>query len=135
LIEEIDWVDNHDNITYSYSAPLIVDSCLHSIPTRSNLNLPNTRDIFKEFLIMSIIEMCNNIHLDTKHRIICLYNVVLKVFKFKTNLGKINGLERFVKNRFINIYNNDDNMYFYSFSLLFGYRGIFESKRWCKMYS
>jgi hypothetical protein len=59
---------------------------------------------------MSIIEMCNNIHLDTKYRIIGLYNVVFKVFRFKTPLGKINGLEKFVKNRFINLYNNDDNL-------------------------
>jgi hypothetical protein len=59
---------------------------------------------------MSIIEMCNNINLDTKHRIIGLYNFVFKVFRLKTTLGKINGLERFVKNRFINVYNNDDNL-------------------------
>jgi hypothetical protein len=38
---------------------------------------------------MSIIEMCNNIHLDIKHRIIGLYYVVFKVFRFKTTLGKI----------------------------------------------
>jgi hypothetical protein len=59
---------------------------------------------------MSIIEMCNNIHLDTKHRIIGLYNVIFKVFRFNITLDKINGLERFVKNRFSNIYNNDDNL-------------------------
>jgi hypothetical protein len=59
---------------------------------------------------MNIIERCNNIHLNTQHRIIGLYNVVIKVFRFKTTLGKITGLERFVKNRFINFYNNDDNL-------------------------
>jgi hypothetical protein len=58
---------------------------------------------------MSIIEMCNNIHHDTKHRIMALYNEVFKVFRFKTILGKINGLKMFVKNRLINIYNDDDN--------------------------
>jgi hypothetical protein len=63
---------------------------------------------------MSIIEMCNSIHLDTNHRIIGLYNVVFKIFKFKTTLGKINGLEKFVKNRFINVYNKDDNLYLFS---------------------
>jgi hypothetical protein len=61
-------------------------------------------------LNMSIIEMCNNIHLNTKHWIIGLYNVIFKVFRFKTTLEKITGLERFVKNRFINVYNNDDNL-------------------------
>jgi hypothetical protein len=53
--------------------------------------------------------MCNNTHLDTKHGIIGLYNEVFKVFRFKTTLGKINRLEKFVKNRFINPYNHDDN--------------------------
>jgi hypothetical protein len=67
MIEEIDRVDNHDNITYTHSAPLIVDSGLHSIPTIINLNLPKALDIYKEYLNMSIIEMCNNIHLNTKH--------------------------------------------------------------------
>jgi hypothetical protein len=59
---------------------------------------------------MSIIEMCNSIHLDSKHRIIGLYKVVFQVFRFKTTFGKINGLEKFVKNIFINVYNNNDNL-------------------------
>jgi hypothetical protein len=110
FIEEIDRVDNHDYISYIHSAPLIIDSGLHNIPTIMNLNLPKTLDVYKEFLNTNIIEMYNNIHLDTKHRIIGLYNVVFKVCIFKTTLGKINGLEKFVKNRFINVYNNNDNL-------------------------
>jgi hypothetical protein len=42
IIEEIDRVDNHDNIIYTHSTPLIVDSGLHSIPTIINHNLPQT---------------------------------------------------------------------------------------------
>ncbi|GMO12851.1 MAG: hypothetical protein Ta2E_01540 [Mycoplasmoidaceae bacterium] len=59
---------------------------------------------------MSIIDMCNNIHFDTKHRIIGLYHIVFRVFRFKTTKGKINGFEKIVKNRSINVYNNDDNL-------------------------
>jgi hypothetical protein len=88
IIEEIDRVDNHDNITNTHSAPLIVDSGLHYIPTIINLNLPKTLDVNKEYLNMSIIQMCNNINLDTKHRIIGLYNVVFKKVKFKTTIGR-----------------------------------------------
>jgi hypothetical protein len=57
---------------------------------------------------MRIIEMCNNIHLAIKHRIIALYNVEFKLFKLKTTREKINGLEILVKNRFMDIYHNDD---------------------------
>jgi hypothetical protein len=59
---------------------------------------------------MSIIEMCNKIHLDTKHRMFGLYNVVFNVFRFKTTLGKMTGLEKFVKNKLVNVYNNDGNL-------------------------
>jgi GT2 family glycosyltransferase len=38
IIEEIDRVDNHDNITYIHSTPFRADSGLHSIPTIININ-------------------------------------------------------------------------------------------------
>jgi L-ribulose-5-phosphate 3-epimerase UlaE len=43
-------------------------------------------------------------------RIITLYNIEFEVFRFRTSLEKINGLEKYVKNKFINIYNNDDDI-------------------------
>jgi hypothetical protein len=48
IIEEIDRIDSHENITYTHSAPLIVDSGLHSIPIITNLNLPKTLEVYKE---------------------------------------------------------------------------------------
>jgi hypothetical protein len=77
IIEEIDRVDNYDNISYTHSTFLIVDSCLHSIPTIINLNLPKTLDVYKEYLNMSIIEMRNNIHLDINLELLVYISSIL----------------------------------------------------------
>jgi hypothetical protein len=63
---------------------------------------------------MNIIEMCNNIHFDTKKRIFGLYNVLFEVFRFNITKRKTSVIERVVKNIFINIYNNDVNLRVFS---------------------
>jgi hypothetical protein len=54
--------------------------------------------------------MCDRIHFDTKHRIIALFNIVFIVYRFITTAGRIKGLEPFIKNKFIKVYNKDDNL-------------------------
>jgi hypothetical protein len=56
----------------------------HSILTIIKFNLPKTIDVYKEYLNKSINEIYNNIHLNTKHMIIALSNVVFKRLRFQT---------------------------------------------------
>jgi hypothetical protein len=54
--------------------------------------------------------MYEKTHEITKKLIIALYNIEFKVFRFKNTEERIKGFDTFVKNRFINVYNNDDNL-------------------------
>jgi hypothetical protein len=91
-----------------FQYPTINNDNPHNIPVV--IKDAESFEKFKEYLKLSITEMCELIHFDTQHRIIALYNVVFKVYRFVITAGKINGLEKFIKNRYIKVYNNDDNL-------------------------